>query len=286
MKKKVTASFFIAAALAAVVGLQASAADRYEASKSVINATAADKGYVDIKYTAGGSKRIKVIIEKDSGKYTYDLNNQNVAERYPLQMGDGSYKVRVLENTTGSKYATVQTANFDVKLESSFAPYLVNNQYVNYVPNSAVVKKASELCADQKTDLAKLDQIYSFVAGNIQYDTAKASSVQSGYLPVVDTILSSRKGICFDYSAVMAAMLRSQSIPTKLVTGYVAPNGAYHAWNEVYIKGVGWIKTGETYFDGTNWKLLDSTFLSGAKSSKQIENYIGNGSNYTKKYEY
>ena len=110
--------------------------------------------------------------------------------------------------------------------------------------------------------------------------------MQSGYLPNVDQVVADKKGICFDYASVMAAMLRSQGIPTKLVTGYVAPNNAYHAWNEVWVEGKGWVKTGSIYFDGVSWTLMDPTFTSAGKDSKYISNFIGDGTNYTKKYEY
>ena len=39
-------------------------------------------------------------------------------------------------------------------------------------------------------------------------------------LPSVDETLKTKKGICFDYAALMTAMLRSQGIPTKLEIGY------------------------------------------------------------------
>ena len=69
---------------------------------------------------------------------------------------------------------------------------------------------------------------------NFTYDYDKAATVSSGYLPVVDTVLDSKTGICFDYAAVMASMLRSQNIPTRLEIGYAGD--AYHAWISVYVK--------------------------------------------------
>ena len=38
---------------------------------------------------------------------------------------------------------------------------------------------------------------------------------------------------------LMAAMLRSQGIPTRLEIGY--SKDAYHAWVSVYIEDIGWI---------------------------------------------
>lgn len=286
MKRKHLFGAVTFAALALSMSIGAAAADRYQGDKSYVDATQANNGYITVAYTGGGSQRIKVIVEKGSDKYTYDLNNQGKEEKFSLQMGNGDYKVRVMQNTTDTKYVALQTTNFNVSMSNQFAPYLTSNQYVNYTSGSVTVQKAAQVVAGAKDQLAKVDAIYQYVSNNITYDTQKAASVQSGYLPDVDTILSTGKGICFDYSAVMAAMLRSQNIPTKLITGYVAPNGAYHAWNEVYLDGVGWVKTGEVYFDGQNWKLMDPTFLASAKSSANIVSYIGNGTNYTQKYQY
>ena len=108
-------------------------------------------------------------------------------------------------------------------------------------------------------------------------DDAKAGKL-NGYLPDVDDTLKSGKGICFDYAALMAAMLRAQNIPVKLVTGNVSPNNLSHAWNLVYTREKGWIAF-KIYFSGGSWKLMDATF--GAAEGQNIEDYIGNGSKYT-----
>jgi transglutaminase-like putative cysteine protease len=71
------------------------------------------------------------------------------------------------------------------------------------------------------------------------------------YTPDTDKALEMKKGICFDYAAVVATMLRSQNIPTKLVFGY-APNGEYHSWNEVFVNGT-WM-----HLDAT-WGRMNST---------------------------
>lgn len=80
----------------------------------------------------------------------------------------------------------------------------------------------------------------------------------------------------------MAAMLRSQSIPTKLVIGY--SGNAYHAWTSVYVAEIGWIDN-VIEFDGTNWSLIDPT-LAANNSAASVKKYIGDGSNYTVKYSY
>lgn len=284
--KKMLLTFTMLLCTVLALTLGASAADKYTSAKSEVDATTADKGYISVKFTGSETKRLKVRVEKGDVQYTYDLNNSGKTEIFSLQLGDGSYKIKVFQNTTDNKYAVIQTCDFNVKLENQFAPFLVTTQFVNYTSESKAVKKAAELCAGITDPLEKVDKVYAYITELLAYDYDKAASVTSGYLPDVDRILDAKKGICFDYSALMAAMLRSQGIPTKLTTGYVAPSDVYHAWNEVYIEGKGWIKTGELQFDGKTWKLMDSTFQSAGKGDKNIQKLIGDGSSYAKKYEY
>ncbi len=263
----------------------------YKSSKSEIDASNAEDGYIKVKYLKETTKKLKVIIEKGTSKYTYDLNGTGAYDAYPLQMGDGKYKVRVFENISGNKYAVKQTTTVDVKLKDANSPFLTSNQYVNYTETSDAIKKAKELTEGKTTDFEKLDAIYNYVITNIVYDTEKAKTVKSGYLPKIDDILKSNKGICFDYSSVMAAMLRSQNIPAKLVTGYSSNLSAFHAWNEVYTDETGWIVLNEMYFDGNNWKLMDSTIASSAKQSKsprviEYTNKLIDSKYYTKQFEY
>lgn len=266
----------------------------YKSSNSEIDASHCADGYIKIKYLNNTDKKLKVIIEKDSKKYTYDLNNTGNYDTFPLQMGDGKYKVSVYENISkesSNKYSVKQTANIDVKLKTQNSPFLVSNVYVNYTDTSNAIKKAKELTKGMTKDIEKLEVVYNYIISNITYDTEKARTVKSGYLPNVDDTLKSNKGICFDYASIMAAMLRSESIPAKLVTGYSKNLSAFHAWNEVYTKETGWIVLNEMYLDGDEWKLLDSTIASTAKQSKSpkvIEhtNKLIDKKNYTKEAEY
>ena len=249
----------------------------YQKGESCIDASNASLGYITVKQ-GGLSNRLKLQVIKDDKTYNYDLNNQGNYEAFPLQMGSGTYTVRIMKNLSGSKYAQVFSASIDVALMDEFTTYLYPNQYVNYTATSEAVQKSFELCAGQETDLDKVKAVYNFLINNITYDKNLAVTVESGYLPDVDAVLKAKKGICFDYAALMAAMLRAQNIPSKLVVGKVAPNGITHAWNEIYIKNVGWITVG-IKANGSSWERMDATF--GASKSSDIEKYIGTGSNYT-----
>ena len=129
-------------------------------------------------------------------------------------------------------------------------------------------------------ELGVVENVYDFVINNISYDYEEAENVAFDYLPNVDEVLSTGKGICFDYAALMVAMLRSQNIPTRLVVGYAGE--AYHAWISVYIEGVGWVN-GIIRFDGKEWVRMDPTF---AASSGNANKYIGDGVNYADMYFY
>ena len=91
---------------------------------------------------------------------------------------------------------------------------------------------------------------------NISYDEEKAQNVSYGYLPNVDDTLASGTGICFDYAALMTAMLRSQNIPTKLEVGY--SGDTYHAWISTYVDDKGWVDN-IIEFDGDSWQIMDPT---------------------------
>lgn len=248
------------------------------------------KGTVRIKVLSKTDKKVKVSIEKGDMKYTYDLNGNTNSEAYPLQWGNGEYNIKVLiQASDPNKYSVAMTNKFTLALKDDKAPFLNPNQLVNYKNDSKVVKKAAELVKGKTTEIEKVEAIYKEVL-KMEYDTKKASTVQSGYLPDVDVIFDSKKGICFDYAAVFAAMLRSQGIPAKLVMGWVkVPNSkdpVYHAWNEFYLKEKGWFKVNEMKFDGKTFSRVDATFDSSNNSNSAVIKFIGDGSNYSKSYEF
>lgn len=261
----------------------ASGAVTYGNAKVNVDASNTKDGYVMIQYTGSVSK-IKIQITK-SGKttYTYDLNARSAYEVFPLTDGSGTYSVKVFENVSGDQYSQALSQDISVALSNEFSPFLYPNQYVNFSAGSAVVGKAVEVSAGATDQIAVVTNVYNYVVNNFTYDTAKAQSVKSGYLPNVDAVLASKTGICFDYAAVMTSMLRSQGIPTKLVVGYTG--NVYHAWVNVYIDGQGWVDN-IIYFDGTDWKLMDPTFASSGGQNPDIVKYIGNSSNYKEKYAY
>lgn len=242
----------------------------------------ASDGYFMARWT-GDNIRIKVQATGPSGTtYTYDLKG-NDYDAFPFSDGNGSYLLRVMRNTTGTKYAVAVKTTIDVQLDDPFAPFLGSNQYVNFADAPSACDLAADLCSGVDGELNKVAAVYDWVVDNVSYDYGLAKSVQSGYLPDLDNTVSNGTGICFDYASLMAGMLRSQGVPCKLVIGYAGK--AYHAWISVYVEGQGWVD-GVIFFDGTSWQRMDPTYASTGNRSDTIMSYIGDGSHYSSKYLY
>lgn len=252
-------------------------------AKAEIDYSNTANGYVMIRYPQETSQPLRVIIIAPDGiSYTYTIYTSMDFEAFPLSGGDGAYQISVYEGAEGGKYAVVLSLTVDVALADEFAPFLRPNKYVNFKPDSETVKTAAKLTGDTDGLLETITTVYDYVTEALRYDKELAASVQNGYVPDVDAVLQRGKGICFDYAAVTAAMLRSRHIPTKLVVGYTGD--LCHAWINVYSEETGWVD-GVIFFDGESWRLMDPTFASG-KAAKGNEKYVGDGTDYRAKYFY
>ena len=194
----------------------------------------------------GNPTKVKVLVyfNGSSKYYQYTIPTNNTWTSIPLQSGSGTYKVRFMKQVSGNSYSQMYSVTFQVGMQNANSAYLNPSQYVVYNSGSACVAKAKSLVSGAGSDAQKVSKIYSYIVNNISYDYDKMKNLPSGYLPNPDSTLASRKGICFDYAALMAAMLRSQGVPCKLVIGNA--DGQYHAWNMVYVNG--------------SWQLYDPTF--------------------------
>lgn len=256
----------------------------FTGANGAVDYSNASQGYISAQYT-GSSAKAKLRISANGQEYNHDVNVNGATEYYPLSFGSGTYAVTLFEQIPGStRYAEVAQGSFDAQLTSSLSPFLYPNRYVNYGQGSDVVFKGAELCAGKTATIDKIAAIFTWVSENVTYDYDLAATVTTGYVPDPDRTLSRRKGICFDYASLIAAMLRSQSIPTRLVIGNASPD-IYHAWNEVYTEETGWI-TPELLLKNSGYNLVDATFYSSAGDKVQISAYISNGGNYTAKYYY
>lgn len=246
-----------------------------------IDASNTGEGYIAVQYSGSAPKAKMQITTPGAVIYTYTLSTGSY-ETFPLTGGNGPYHIDILENVQADLYSIAFSQDLDVSIADEFKPYLYPNQYVRFTPDSEAVKLAAKLSDESYDDLSFVENVYNYVIDNVKYDDEAAQNIPTDYLPDIDVTLSSKKGICFDYASLMASMLRSQSIPTKLEVGYSGQ--AYHAWISVYLKETGWVDD-IIEFDGKDWSLMDPT-LAANNTSKSVGKYIGDGSNYVVKYSY
>lgn len=252
-----------------------------ENEEAIIDYSNTDDGYIMVRYRMPTESRLKVLIKGPTTTYSYNLPAEEWTT-FPLSDGNGRYRMGVYINVRDSKYASVLFAEFDAEMTDEFAPFLRPNQYVNYADAPNTVQLGAELTLGLDHPLKKVAAVYDHVVHNFSYDYEKAETVKSGYLPELDAVLEEGKGICFDYAALMTAMLRSQQVPCKLVVGYAGE--VYHAWISVWTEENGWID-GAIFFDGHQWKRLDPTFASSGEGDPEIMEFILNGT-YKAKYLY
>lgn len=222
-----------------------------------IDALTADQGYVTVGYVGDkhGYNRLKFQVRKGEQTYNYDFDPMDKPMSCPINMGNGSYLLRVMERVEGSQYAQVMAVERYVKLINSRVPYTIPTVFCDYAIPGPCTRIARYVSVGCDTELDVLNAVTKWVAGYVSYDYAKASRLSggTGYVPSPDGTLKERKGICFDYASMEAAMLRSMDIPCRVITGYV--NGStYHAWVSAYVDG--------------KWRRRDPTFMSVLAKSK------------------
>ena len=203
-----------------------------------IDASNISDGYVMIRYTGRSEKAKAQITIPDGTVYTYTIKGSDY-NTFPLTGGNGDYTLKVYEWVVDNSYALAFSKDFSVSLGDEFKPFLYPNQYVWFTGDSQVVALGRELSDQSADDLDYVQNSYYYVIRNISYDNDKAENTPTDYVQDIDSLREEKKGICFVYASLMAAFLRSQSIPTKLEVGYSGE--AYHAWISVYLTESGWV---------------------------------------------
>ena len=253
-------------------------------SGAEIDLSAVAEGYVAVR--AQSDRKLKCQIVFGETRYNYDLPSDNTPIICPLQSGNGSYTVRIMQNTTEDKYAEIFSASAEVTMDSELEPFLRPNQRSDYNESSHCVAEAARIAENAADAAGLVSDIYAYIAENVDYDYDKAQWVVDnnikGYLPDPDGTFDTGKGICYDYASLAAAMLRSQGIPTKLIIGWVQNGGSelYHAWNMIWLEETGWI-TVEIQAPANAWQRIDLTFAAAEQST-----FAGDGTGYSDKEVY
>ena len=207
-------------------------------------------GTARLTYNNEYDARVKLLVQLIGGtQYKYDIPKGSVNINIPLTQGNGEYKFILCRNISGTKYAVMQTVSVTQTLAEDSRAYLASSYIVSWDETNAAIKKAQELA--RKGGSNKIKYIYEYVVKNYSYDYVKADNINdiaktTAYIPNVAKVFSEKKGICYDYSVLLASMLRSVGVPTKVITGYTPNAKVYHAWNNVYAD--------------SRWNVIDATY--------------------------
>ena len=246
-------------------------------SPLVLDISDTDQGYLTAVSDSTDQMMNVQLTAEDGVVYSYFISPGESAV-IPFSSGSGTYQVSCYQQISDSQYAALYADTLEIKLANEFLPFLYPNQYVNFTPDSEASKLALSMVSEDTSDIDALQIIYNYVVSHVTYDYDLADTVASGYLPNVDETLQTGKGICFDYAALTAAMLRSCDIPCKLQIGYAGD--IKHAWINVYIRSRGWVDKA-VEFSGDSWSRMDPTFDSNSEDKDTIQEYIGDNNNYT-----
>ena len=121
---------------------------------------------------------------------------------------------------------------------------------LNPSPFAKRTAKLCELAEEMKLrrmadPISTLNQAMSDLYERFEYKP-KSTRVDSP----IDDALSTRQGVCQDFSHVMIALVREVGIPCRYVSGYLfqpvekasrAADGATHAWVEAWLLDFGWV---------------------------------------------
>lgn len=227
--------------------------DENEASESYIDISTVQKGFASVSYVGQTDKklRVKVACGDESTIYVIEPGKKY---RVCFPYGPGDYEIGLYANTTGIKYRRLLQENVSVN-ETAYRMSLVcPSSYYDYDSVSGIEIQARKVWDSSKTDRENAKTVFDWVASNMEYDMDRVDTVSTGYLPDLSHALENKGGLCLDYAAVYASMLRSQGVPCQIIVGYegAGDEKQCHAWCRAYLDN--------------KWVYVDPAFGSGLHS--------------------
>ncbi|MFZ7104357.1 MAG: transglutaminase-like domain-containing protein [Peptococcaceae bacterium] len=206
-----------------------------------------------VKISGETSKeQIKIRVTKNNKQVWYeaDLQKGCFNEEIWLTQGIGTYEIAVMVHEFANKYS--YGPKFSVKSVQEVNEFLVPAKHVES-NDPGIIKQAEKIVTGLTTDLEKARAIYEWVTANIQYDYVKyGKHLENNFdnqYGAVHTLLT-KKGVCYDYAALTAALGRAVGLQVKVVEGQgiLGTFRGFHAWNEIYITPENrWINVDTTF---------------------------------------
>ncbi len=149
--------------------------------------------------------------------------------------------------------------------------YLRSEEIIRITP--AIRRQAEEIIGDEQDAVRVAFLLGSWVKENIEYDLSSVA-VQASYPS--DWVLENREGVCDELTSLFIAMLRSQGIPARFVSGVaytnleiLDTNWGPHGWAEVWFPEVGWVPYDVTY---GQYGFVDATHIAIQKTPDAAAN--------------
>ncbi len=241
---------------------------------------------VKAKITVAGSGEITGQLHNGEVKLELLSFNETTSQRIvslqeTLSINGKPVKASRQQDEYGNKYAVFtvrETGRISYKIEAVIeTDYSANNLQDSNL-NTPIKEHADYLDATENVEsnderirtialntfsssswLETLREVTDWTHGYITYDSAYYPDTYSAL-----QTLESKRGVCDEFAALAAAMLRAKQIPTRFAAGVVYSGEGWgnHAWVEAFNPKSGWIAADPTYGEAT---IVDGThFYRGA----------------------
>lgn len=198
-----------------------------------IGLESSSSGYITVRYCS--EKPLKLLLEKDTKDIAYVLSNKNEPQVIPLGEGEGTYTFTVGEHLRAYSYVVLETVELEVEFTSEEMPFLIPSIACPYSSESESVRCAEKIAVLSTDKKDFVENVMRWIDRSISYDENMAATPPVNYYSDPDKTFLEGKGVCIDTATLAAAMLRSQGVPTKIVTGYIKGVDKLHAWNMIYL---------------------------------------------------
>lgn len=208
-------------------------------------------------------KKIKIVVKKNNKEtwYNADLENGRFDEAIWLTDGLGKYQVTVMVNEYDRKYS--YGPSISIENVGEVNKNLVPAKYIE--SDDPVIKDAAaKILKNCSSDIEKAEAIYEWVVKNIEYDYKKLEKHKAGdydnQYGALHTYMT-KKGVCFDFATLTAALGRSAGLQVKVAEGLANTDFSLglHAWNEIYITELDkWIHVDTTFGSVSGQNFFDT----------------------------
>ncbi|TDQ37716.1 transglutaminase family protein [Aureibacillus halotolerans] len=145
----------------------------------------------------------------------------------------------------------IQGLTYSTEMKDIFQSDTFAKQYVMFLGNTAYTTLNVSQIQEALREIGPVDDPISFSLRTMAYlhETIVYTPGSTNVQTTAAEAFAMRQGVCQDITHVMLSILRSQSIPSRYVSGYlyVEENSSFvgdvasHAWVEVMVPGIGWV---------------------------------------------